>query len=237
MGRTVGVNWVGGMLAIVLVHGCAMALSACQSNDRLPSEATNKEATGLPHDMSMGQELNRDFAHRDLIVLKQPAETSYAFRIGLANLYHRYLALHKAFTANDATRIDEIASEMRFSAESLETGTPTQAANTAWKGHRQVMTTSLHQLSESESLQDKRVHFSHVSEAMYCALKSFGGVEHKVYVFYCPLGVAARGAYWLSSREQIHAPYREEEYPACGEVRETIPGFPAYRSPHSPRLD
>lgn len=132
-----------------------------------------------------------------------------------------YRQMAAAFADRRIELVNTTARRVRVFVESLHARGLTEEAERAWAGHRAVLRTGLHQMEIADELDDKRVHFSHVSEAIYCAVKSFGGVGRSVFVSYSPRAFDDRGAYWLSDTDTPRNPYAPEQT-SCAEMRETI---------------
>lgn len=212
----------------------ALALNACEQDPQwvtapspsialAPSSSNGAGARATqPHDMDMraGRNLRGDFAHEELVILTPPHSVPDSFRRKLAKVYDRYTELEDAFVAADSDRTNRAASSMRQAVEATAEGTLKPPARQAWAAHRQVLRTSLHQLTQQRSLESKRERFSHVSEALYCSLKSFGGIGRPVQVAYCATAHKGHGAYWLSNGREPENPYGGKG--SCREIRETI---------------
>jgi hypothetical protein len=173
-------------------------------------------------DMQAGEDLRGSFAHKELVVLDDPVEAPAEFTAALGQMHQHYRDMAQAFVADDAEAADAAAQKMREQVESVSVEGLNAEAKDAWDGHRKVMRTSLHQLTKAEDIEGKREHFSHISEAMYCALKSFGRIDQKVHVAFCPMAIDGNGAYWLADKAEIENPYMGQKMASCGEVKETI---------------
>jgi len=190
----------------------------------------NQRASAAPasgHDMDMDMDmgsvdgLQTNFAHKDLVVLDKIAVPA-AFAEALGAAYQGYLEASDALVAADIARLDAAATKMREAIEGVQAEQLDGAASAAWTGHKEVLSTSLHQLTSASGVDAKREHFSHISEAMYCALRSFGGVEQTVNVDFCPMAFDGKGAFWLSDSAVIANPYLGPDMATCGELKETI---------------
>ncbi len=223
--------------------GFTLALAQCKKeDDRREGSPAGLELAGAnagsqDMDMQVGADIQRNFAHQNLIILSPPQTPTPEFRAMLDGLYQHYSDLHEALVDQDQGRIDKLAAIMRDFVEEKRPAGLNGQGPAAWAGHRQVLRSSLHQISEETTLGAKRIHFSHLGEAMYCALKSFGGIGRPLYVLHCPMAFGQRGAYWLSSTLEVRNPYLSESMLACGDLQETIPDEEADRTLHSPHLE
>jgi len=213
-------RWIIATFALIipLVAG---ALAGCS---RQAEQAADMHAMNTKGDMNMhaGESLHGNFAHKELIVLEKVPQVPPAFTSALDAMYGQYLEMAKAFASDDIQAANAAAEQMRRNVEGLDVAGLDAQAEEAWASHRTVMRTSLHQLTSAEDMEDKREHFSHISEAMYCALKSFGGINQPIYVAFCPTGVRGHGAYWLADNRDIRSPYMSAGMSPCGEIKETI---------------
>lgn len=232
------------LLAAGLVTGCDKSPGdqssvSSTATKQEPAKAQDKGAKGadqgaMAHDMKMegddkhdmdmqaGEDLHGNFAHKELVVLDDPVAVPAQFTTALGQMHQNYRAMAQAFVNDDARAADAAAQKMREQVESLDVEGLDAKAKDAWQGHRKVMRTSLHQLTSAEDIESKREHFSHISEAMYCALKSFGGIGDEVHVAFCPMAMGGHGAYWLADKPEIENPYMGQKMASCGEVKETI---------------
>lgn len=216
--RIAGAGAVAATLVLAAVVGCTDQRTGGQR----PGKVEDERASSHDMDMRAGEGLHGDFAHSELVVLDNPVDVPGEFTDHLEALYGLYRELAQAFVGDDAARADRVADRMREAIEGIDpSGLGPDAAH-AWQGHERVMRTSLHQMTLAAGIEEKREHFSHLSEAMYCALRSFGGLDHPVYAAYCPMAANGRGAYWLADDSEISNPYMGSKGSRCGEVKEVI---------------
>ena len=211
-----------GAMAATLVLAALVGCVDQRSGGERPGKAEVQRASSHGMDMRAGEALHGDFAHKELVVLDDPVEAPGEFTGDLEALYGLYRELAQAFVGDEAARADGVAGRMRRAVGGIDSSGLDAAASAAWQGHEGVMRTSLHQLTLAAGIEEKREHFSHLSEAMYCALRSFGGLDHAVYVAYCPMAANERGAYWLADDREISNPYMGSKMARCGEVKEVI---------------
>ncbi|UZH54253.1 DUF3347 domain-containing protein [Salinimicrobium tongyeongense] len=78
-------------------------------------------------------------------------------------------------------------------------------------------------IANSQEVNEQRTAFEDLSMAMEAMLK--GSVKSgEVYKQYCPMAFDGKGAYWLSSSEEIRNPYYGDKMLKCGRVEDTISG-------------
>ncbi len=76
-------------------------------------------------------------------------------------------------------------------------------------------------IMQSTLIEDQREHFSALSKSIY-TLANEVTLSNELYYQYCPMAFNNRGAYWLSSDEEIRNPYFGDEMLRCGSTKEII---------------
>ena len=77
-------------------------------------------------------------------------------------------------------------------------------------------------INETKDAGHQRDHFNTLSDNIYELIKASSANENTIYRQYCPMAFDNKGAYWLSSEEQIRNPYFGDRMLSCGSVREVI---------------
>lgn len=187
-----------------------------------PAHAHPLVTAGHDMDMSAGEAQRPDFAHKGLVILDSAPEVSTEFTEALNAAIEDYFVIAAAFAADDAARATGQAEVMLKKIEAITSDGMAKEAADAWTNHREVLRTSLHQVAHVNGLAAKREHFSHASEAVYCAVRSFGGITKAVEVAHCPMAFGDVGAYWLAPDKTIANPYLGASMPTCGTIEETL---------------
>lgn len=163
-----------------------------------------------------------NFTHKELVVLDDVTAVPDEFQTALGQMRAQYQKIAQAFVADDAKAADAAAQKLSEQVENLDSVALDAQSKSAWQGQRKLLLTSLAGLSDADGIQAKRAQFSGVSEAMYSALKSFGGPEQSLHVAFCPMAMNGEGAYWLADKREIENPYMGQKMARCGEVKETL---------------
>ena len=66
------------------------------------------------------------------------------------------------------------------------------------------------------------VYFDSLSISLYEYLQQQSGDQRTLYKQYCPMAFDNRGAFWLSSSEEIKNPYFGDKMLRCGRVEEEV---------------
>lgn len=76
-------------------------------------------------------------------------------------------------------------------------------------------------IAQSDDINEQRTTFQDLSAAMETMLT--GEISSgEVYKQYCPMAFEGKGAYWLSSSQEIRNPYYGDKMLKCGSVRDTL---------------
>lgn len=74
-----------------------------------------------------------------------------------------------------------------------------------------------------EDVEEIRAEFEDLSKSMYEVVKNNSDIkEGTVFKQYCPMAFNNKGAFWLSSEEEIKNPYFGDKMLKCGKVQEEI---------------
>lgn len=189
-----------------------------------PAATAPKGQDGSPAmNMKLANSIHGNFVHKELKILPLPHDAPPAFDSHARQLFADYAGIAEAMFNGDTAEVRSRAGAMRKRLDGSSGDSLDEEAADAWKGHQTVLQTSLHQLETADSAVKRAEHFSHISEAMYCVIRSFDVIEPPIYVGFCPMALGGHGAYWLTERAELRNPYMGKENPTCGEIVETIP--------------
>lgn len=125
----------------------------------------------------------------------------------MAAVYDHYMHIKTALVNTDAQEAESGANMLSDALQNA--GGNEQALNAVQK------------ISQAEDINQQRVAFQDLSAAMEQMLS--GSVSSgQVYKQFCPMAFEGKGAYWLSSSEEIRNPYYGDKMLKCGSVRDTI---------------
>ena len=84
------------------------------------------------------------------------------------------------------------------------------------------MNSTISAIGKSDDIEKQRQEFVQFNLVFYKSVKMFGLQNVTAYYQYCPMANNDKGAYWLSSTEDILNPYFGDIMLSCGETKETI---------------
>lgn len=91
-----------------------------------------------------------------------------------------------------------------------------------WKSFATTMQAELKSISSAKNIEEQRVHFEKVSDAMFANATKYQFADKTMYRQHCPMAFDGKGAYWLSDKEEIENPYYGDAMPHCGSVEDTL---------------
>ena len=189
----------------------AVSLQACNNTETTTTENTKTEtttATPLEAPAAPGAKLNQKSLDN------------------LVALNVAYYGLKDALVSSDATQASQAASKVLMTAETMKyeltMDTNSTSALTADLKDLMVATDKLVNAAGEKPIEEQRKYFETVSDKMYAVLKGAEYTGPAVYRQYCPMAFEDKGAYWLSSEEEIRNPYFGKKMMSCGEVKETL---------------
>jgi Cu(I)/Ag(I) efflux system membrane fusion protein len=77
-------------------------------------------------------------------------------------------------------------------------------------------------ITEVKELNHQREHFETISNNLYQLVKANQDAAQTLYYQYCPMAFDNKGAYWLSSSQEIRNPYFGDQMLKCGSTKETL---------------
>src|SRR5665647_3562566 len=197
-----------------------------KKQSEMPSEhgtMTNQNPEGNTTDMhQQHNSLANNFEHQDIVILEQAYQPANETKAELEKVIDAYLQVKDALVKDDEQATDEAVDLM---SEKVAAVVPTKLDGEgleAWKNHQTLYEAKLKEMLHIKGLEKKRSYFSHLSEIMYCTIKSFGLKQGNLFAIFCPMAFDGKGAYWISDSKTIQNPYLGTKMPTCGEVKEEL---------------
>lgn len=209
------------LLTVAACSGGKKQDSGNQANEpeKLQDMAENENTTGMH---KQHNNLTENFAHKDIVILDEVYPVNEQTQAELEEVIDAYLLLKDALVNEDINAADKAIVTMENKINAVKPESLDGEGLDAWKDHIGLYEDKLQEMQHVKSLEDKRSYFSHISEIMYCTIKSFGLKEGDLFAIYCPMAFDGNGAYWISDNKEIQNPYLDENMPTCGEIKEEL---------------
>ena len=211
----------------------------------LPSYGENNNETGNGSETVMAQEhqnnpgpvmpqksqtnmhtrhnsLGNNFAHKGIVILESPYRLNVSAAVEFESVINAYIQLKNALVVDDEKATDTAIELLAESVTAVNSTLLHDEGLEAWQNHRKLYESKLREMLHIKGLGKKRSYFSHISEIMFCMVKSFGLKSGDLFVLYCPMAFDGKGAYWISDNKKIQNPYFGKAMPTCGEIREEL---------------
>ncbi|CAN5377831.1 hypothetical protein BH23BAC3_BH23BAC3_19540 [soil metagenome] len=150
----------------------------------------------------------------------QQLETSdlhFNFRMEMDTVLTRYFALKDALVESDPEQSAEKAEELsEFSSGVMDEVLDSENRG-LWVGIARIINTETDNLIAEDDVDEQRIYFERISNAMIQMVESFNPVGYTIYHQSCPM-VRDGSADWLSRQEGIRNPYYGDRMMNCGEV-------------------
>lgn len=218
---------IGTLSVIFLISACGGSnQQKTNKQSEMPAEhgtMTNQNPEGNTTDKhQQHNNLTENFSHKDIVILEHPYQLAEATKTEMEQVIDAYLQLKDAFAKDDEQATEKAILLM---AEKVAAVVPTKLEGEgleAWHNHQEVYKAKLKEMQHIKGLDNKRSYFSHISEIMYCTIKSFGLKQGNLFTIFCPMAFDGIGAYWISDSKTIQNPYFGSKMPTCGEVKEEL---------------
>ena len=166
--------------------------------------------------------LAENFAHKNIVILDEVYPVNEQTQAELEEVVDAYLLLKNALVNGDVAATNKAINLMLDKIKVVKPEKLDGEGLDAWKAHIGLYTDKLQEMQHVNGLEEKRSYFSHVSEIMYCTIKSFGLKEGNLFAVYCPMAFDGKGAYWIAESKTIQNPYFGDKMPKCGEIKEEL---------------
>lgn len=174
-------------------------------------------ATHRAHDS-----LANDFIHTDLSIPERVFSVTPTTRFYMNGIVDTYLKLKESLVMDNEKASDDAAAAMAGAVSRVPLFEFDDNGATAWRQHAELYSSQLKEMQHIGGLANKRSYFAHISEIVYCTIKTFGFANRTLYVDFCPMAFDGKGAYWLSTDEEFENPYMGLGMARCGEIREVV---------------
>lgn len=208
-----------------IVIGLILTLAVFSCNRPAKTQKVSSATSEQKSKENMHQQhinLADNFSHKDIVILEQVYKTAETTEKELEEVIDAYLQIKDALVKDDEQATNKAVDLMY---EKVALVIPSKLAGNgleAWKNHQNLYEQKLKEMKHIKGLENKRSYFSHVSEIVYCTIKSFGIKEGNLYAIFCPMAFDGKGAYWINNSKVVQNPYFGAKMPTCGEIKETL---------------
>ncbi|AKD03952.1 DUF3347 domain-containing protein [Pontibacter korlensis] len=197
----------------------AFTFSSCSESNTENTEATQEHQEGMAHgDAEHGQATEQ-------VVVETPDYTTVAepVKTQISQLVDEYLKLKDALVASDAKAAQAAANEVLTVAKAMPVAAISEPdSKTYAEEKREQVVNSATSIAGATAVEAQRENLEQLSEAVYAMAKAFGASDQKLYYQHCPMALNDKGAYWLSSNEEIRNPYFGDSMLKCGSTQEVL---------------
>ena len=169
--------------------------------------------------------LQHDIRIRGIEILDSPYRTPRLVHSNVAQVLDEYRLFTAALVEGNLDAADRAAAAMLKTMRNVPMGSQRDAASRAWRQQAYLYERVLKQLQNEETIPAKRSSFADLSEIVYCTVKNFDLGYELSNVFFCPMALDGKGAFWLTESEKVDNPYLRSAMTGCGELRETLGAY------------
>jgi hypothetical protein len=166
--------------------------------------------------------LAENFVHMDIVILHEPYRPPVATKTEMEQVINAYLQIKDALFKGDEGATDKAVGLMDEKVASVVSTQLEAKGLEAWQNHQALYKDKLKEMQHVKGLENKRSYFGHISEIMYCTIKSFGLRQGPLFAIFCPMAFDNKGAYWISDSKTVQNPYFGSKMPTCGETKEEL---------------
>lgn len=189
------------------------AFSACSENSKENATAETHEQHG---------EAAAEEPGAGKVVVEAPDYTSVAepMKRNVSQLLDEYLKMKDAMVASDATAAQNSAKSILTMAKAMPVATLQGEQKEFAEERVEEVRQGASKISETNDLGTQRQQLELISEATFALSKAFGASDQELYYQHCPMAFNDKGAYWLSTNNEIRNPYFGDKMLKCGSTEE-----------------
>lgn len=147
--------------------------------------------------------------------------TPDSFKSDLTQTLDAYFELKDALVETDPTLASEKGKALLVKMDSVQLDGLSAEAAMLWDVSGNDAKVATEALIITSDIEEQRVHFTPLSNALIDMIKSYGPLDNAVYIQRCPM-VRGGSADWLSKEENVLNPYFGSKMLTCGSVIEKI---------------
>lgn len=148
---------------------------------------------------------------------QETSDLNYNFRMEMDSVLTRYFALKDALAESDPEQSAEKAEELSNFTSIVMDEVLEAEDQGLWIGISRIIQTETDNLIAETDVDEQRIYFERISNAMIQMVESFNPVAYTVYHNRCPMA-GDGSADWLSREEEIRNPYHGDRMMNCGEI-------------------
>lgn len=141
----------------------------------------------------------------------------FNFKNDMDSLLTHYFDLKDALVESDSVASTEHAEQLKNLSSNARIAQLETENEGLWIAISQILDRETGSLIETSDIEEQRLHFEPISEAMIQVVESFNPAGYTIYHQSCPM-VRGGSADWLSRDEQISNPYHGDRMLRCGET-------------------
>ena len=188
----------------VVTHGAFAVDAAAQLNNNMSM-------------MNRNVKIKKD--EKSDIVPSYSESTPQEFKAQLELTILKYIDLKNALVDTDQSNASLSADIFTQSLKDINMSLLKGDAHMYWMEQLKALDSHGNIIKTGTDIEDQRIQFDFLSQAMINSVKAFGTDEKTYFVQYCPMANDNQGADWISTEQQIRNPYFGDKMMKCGSVK------------------
>jgi Cu(I)/Ag(I) efflux system membrane fusion protein len=174
---------------------------------------------GENREMSDQQEQQQNQTQPQQQLEQQESDIPYNFRLEMETLLGTYFELKNAVVESDMEAASMASGKLSAFTSSVLDDVLGSKNLGLWQGIARIIRTESDKLVTSESLDEMRIYFEHISRTVIRIADSFDPAGGPYYLMACD-EAATGDNQWLSREEEVGNPYQTSADAGCGEIVE-----------------
>jgi Cu(I)/Ag(I) efflux system membrane fusion protein len=130
-----------------------------------------------------------------------------AFRESIDAVADVYFDIHYALSSDSLTDAQKGTEKLLEKLAKVDMKLLSGNAHMEWMNEQKRIENSSRKLGQSKDIEDARIQFEILSEALTTVIRTFSTGKTEIYRFHCPMAFDNKGAYWLQKDKDTRNPY------------------------------
>jgi Cu(I)/Ag(I) efflux system membrane fusion protein len=206
---------------LILIWACNPESKQNEASNESPDEASGMaESNDQTQQEIMDAHHMTGEAHGEKMVSLLNVDKRFLEQLN--GLYEATVPLKEAFIESDLAKVNTEADRVIKALGKVNAELLGREAHEIWMENLMDIAHLASKMKSGTSLEEARQNFALYNKALYRSFKFLGHEGKPIYYQYCPMAFDNKGAYWLSSTEEIRNPYFGDKMLTCGSTKDVI---------------
>jgi Cu(I)/Ag(I) efflux system membrane fusion protein len=158
----------------------------------------------------------------DMTGMTMQQSTSAYFRKQLSAILQAYLILKNDLVKDNAAAAIKAETNLLTQINKVNNLNLSEPELKDWQMRKNKMQRISSSTTQKVDIKEQRARFILLSKELIALAQKYESDNGRLYIEYCPMADAAKGAFWISEQKEIFNPFFGSSMLKCGEVRDSL---------------